>query len=231
MTNPLPAVIALLALHSLPLAAQPACTDADAAQPVALFERFTSADCASCWQDSATPAPGPEALVLDWIVPGTLGDDAPLAPAATRDALLRLHALGRAIPAATDVYTAPVEPWTGLHLHLRVGQGPAVNDYMGATAEFSARPPGAAWTFHLLLVERLPAGTEGSPVARNIVRNMLQGTWDQRNKLSKSKLNKWSELRPMFFPEGAQPERLHTVGWVQDAQGRVVAAAQSVCGG
>ncbi|MEZ5718949.1 MAG: hypothetical protein R3E55_10960, partial [Burkholderiaceae bacterium] len=119
MTNPLPAVIALLALHSLPLAAQPACTDADAAQPVALFERFTSADCASCWQDSATPAPGPEALVLDWIVPGTLGDDAPLAPAATRDALLRLHALGRAIPAATDVYTAPVEPWTGLHLHLR----------------------------------------------------------------------------------------------------------------
>ncbi|MCO5110490.1 MAG: hypothetical protein R3E55_16250 [Burkholderiaceae bacterium] len=229
MTNPLPAVIALLALHSLPLAAQPACTDADAAQPVALFERFTSADCASCWQDSTTPAPGPEALVLDWIVPGQQGDDAPLAPAATRDALLRLQALGRAIPAATDVYTAPVEPWTGLRL--RVGQGPAVNDYMGATAEFSARPPGAAWTFHLLLVERLPAGAEGSPVARNIVRNMLQGTWDQRNALSKLHSNKWSELRPMFFPEGAQPERLHTVGWVEGAQGRVVAAARSVCGG
>ena len=35
----------------------------------------------------------------------------------------------------------------------------------------------------------------------------------------------------MYFPEGAQPERLRTVGWVQDAQGRVVAAAQSVCGG
>ena len=220
---------ALLALHSLPLAAQPLCANTGPAQPVALFERFTSADCASCWQDNTTPAPGPDALVLDWIVPGAQGDDAPLAPAATRDALLRLQALGRAVTAATDVHTAPVEPVRGLHL--RVGQGPAVNDYLGATAVFSARPPGAAWRFHLLLVESLPAGTEGSPVARNIVRNMLQGTWDKRNKLSKSKLNQWSELRPMYFPEGAQPERLRTVGWVQDAQGRVVAAAQSVCGG
>ena len=92
---------ALLALHSLPLAAQPLCANAGPAQPVALFERFTSADCASCWQDYTTPAPGPDALVLDWIVPGTLGDDAPLAPAATRDALLRLQALDRAVPAAT----------------------------------------------------------------------------------------------------------------------------------
>ncbi len=219
---------ALLALHSLPLAAQPLCANAGPAQPVALFERFTSADCASCWQDSATPAPGSDALVLDWIVPSAQGDDAPLAPAATRDALQRLQALGRAVPTATDVHTAPVEPVRSLHL--RVGQGPAVNDYMGATAVFSARPPGAAWRFHLLLVESLPAGTEGSPVARNIVRNMLQGTWDKRNKLSKSKLNRWTELRPMSFPEGAQPERLRTVGWVQDAQGRMVAAAQSVCG-
>ena len=157
---------ALLALHSLPLAAQPLCANAGPAQPVALFERFTSADCASCWQDSATPAPGSDALVLDWIVPSAQGDDAPLAPAATRDALLRLQALGRAVTAATDVHTAPVEPVHGLHL--RVGQGPAVNDYMGATAEFSARQPGATWSFHLLLVESLPAGTEGSPVARNI---------------------------------------------------------------
>jgi hypothetical protein len=60
---------------------------------------------------------------------------------------------------------------------------------------------------------------------------MLQGTWDQRNTLSKLHRNKWAELRPMFFPEGAQPERLQTVGWVQDAQGRVVAVARSVCGG
>ena len=38
---------ALLALHSLPLAAQPLCANTGPAQPVALFERFTSADCAS----------------------------------------------------------------------------------------------------------------------------------------------------------------------------------------
>ena len=37
------------------------------------------------------------------------------------------------------------------------------------------------------------------------------------------------EMRPVRIPEGAKPERLRLVGWVQDAQGRVVAAAQSRC--
>ena len=58
---------------------------------------------------------------------------------------------------------------------------------------------------------------------------MLQGTWVQPQKLSKKERFTGSELRPMRFPEGALPERLRAVGWVQDDQGRVVAAAQSVC--
>jgi hypothetical protein len=33
----------------------------------------------------------------------------------------------------------------------------------------------------------------------------------------------------MSIPEGAKPERLRVVGWVEDARGRVVAAAQSRC--
>lgn len=211
-------------LLALPLAAQPVCPHPGA---LALFERFTSADCETCWQDAATPVPGDSALVLDWIVPGRQGDEAPLAAAATRDALARLAALGRASPVATDVHTAPVAGRTGQHL--RVGRGPAVNDYVGTTITWAARPQTSAWTFHLLLVEHLPAGTEGTAVPRNLVRNMLEGTWDKRHALSKNDLAQWMELRPMRIPDGARPERLHTVGWVQDAQGRVAAAAQSGC--
>lgn len=221
-----PALPLLLALAAPALAAQPICNTGEA-RPMALFERFTSADCPDCWQDTATPAPGPQALVLDWIVPGRLEDEAPLSAAATRDALHRLQALGRATPATTDVHTAPIEPVPGLRL--RVGYGPAVNDYLGATATVTTRQPAADWTLHLLVVESLPAGPEAGPVARNIVRNMLYRTLDKDSLLSKLNKAEWQELRPMRIPEGAQPERLRTVGWVQDAQGRVLAAAQSAC--
>lgn len=228
MKNIAPILAGWLALLAPPLAAQTACASAGMPAPLALFERFTSADCAACWQDAATPSPGPGALVLDWIVPGRLEDEAPLSAAATRDALARLQALGRAAPAATDVHTAPVEPMRGLRL--RVGQGPAVNDYLGATATFTTGRPGPDWRFYLLLVEHIPAGEEGSPIARNVVRNMLEGAWSKRDALWFKEHLRWSELRPMRIPEGARPERLHTVGWVQDARGRVVAAAApSVC--
>lgn len=226
--NPIAHALApLLVLCASQALAQAGCTGQSTPPPLALFERFTSADCEACWQDAATPAPGAGALVLDWIVPGRQEDEAPLSAAATRDALARLQTLGRAAPAATDVHTAPVEHARGLRLH--VGQGPAVNDYLGTTATFTAARSGAGWTFHLLLVEHIPAGIEGTPVARNVVRNMLEGSWEKRNALSLKEQMRWSELRPMRIPEGARPERLHTVGWVQDAQGRVVAAAQSVC--
>ena len=224
--------LATVMVLSAPLAlAQAPCRSSGAHPPAALFERFISADCEACWSDPATPAPGPSALVLDWVVPGTQGDEAPLSAAALRDAMERLTELGRHPPARTDVHTAPVNRHP--KARLRVGLGPAVNDYVGATMVFSPatspRQHPHTWTFHLLLVEALPPGTEGTPVARNIVRNMLQGTWVQPQKLSKKEQFTGSELRPMRFPEGALPERLRAVGWVQDDQGRVVAAAQSVC--
>lgn len=226
---------ALLALHSPPLAAQASCSSDGAPRPVALFERFISADCEACWSDPATPAPGSGALVLDWIVPGTLGDDAPLSAAASADALGRLQALGRQVPATTDVHTAPVAGASSGRL--RVAHGMAVNDYLGTSIAFTPvraaagrNAPSAPWRFFLLLVETAPAGTEGSPVARNIARNLLQGLWNQREQPSPADPKRWMEARPMRIPEGARPERLRVVGWVQDAQGRVVAAAQSHCG-
>lgn len=213
--------------------AQASCSSDGTPQPVAIFERFISADCEACWTDAATPSPSATAgaVVLDWIVPGQAGDEAPLSAAATNDALARLQALGRAPPAVTDVYAAAVEG--ARPARLRVAHGLPFNDYLGTAIAFTpTRRDGAApdaMAFYLLLVESVPAGTEGTRVGRNMVRNMLQGTWDKRDTLSNSKQTKWMESRSMRIPDGAQPERLRMVGWVQDAQGRVVAAAQSAC--
>ncbi len=213
--------------------AQASCSSDGTPQPVAIFERFISADCEACWTDAAIPSPSATAgaVVLDWIVPGQAGDEAPLSAAATNDALARLQALGRTPPAATDVYAAAVEG--ARPARLRVAHGLPFNDYLGTAIAFTpTRRDGAApdgMAFYLLLVESVPAGTEGTRVGRNMVRNMLQGTWDKRDTLSNSKQTKWMESRSMRIPDGAQPERLRMVGWVQDAQGRVVAAAQSAC--
>ena len=224
----------ILLLQSSPALAQASCSSDGTPRPVAIFERFISADCEACWTDAATPAPSATAgaVVLDWIVPGQAGDEAPLSAAATHDALARLRALGRTPPAATDVHTTVVE--AAGPARLRVAHGLPFNGYLGTGITFAptlqrhGATPGAM-AFYLLLVESVPAGTEGTPVARNMVRNMLQGIWDKRDQLSNSKQTQWMESRPMRIPEGAQPERLRMVGWVQDAGGRVVAAAQSAC--
>ena len=214
--------LALMAagLCALPLSsalAQP-CSSDRAPTPAALFERFVSADCEACWSEPRTPAPGPSALVVDWIVPALSGDDAPLSAAAAPDALARLQSLARTAPAGTDVYTAPLVAAPG---RLHVAIGPAINDYVGGILRFTpsraARPPLHFW---LVLVEQVPAGAEGSPVARRLARNAFHGEWAG---------GPLSELRPMRIPESARTERLGLVGWVQDADGRTVAAAQALC--
>lgn len=236
-TNPLALVAAaLLACHAPHLAAQSSCSSDGVPTPATLLERFISADCEACWSDPATLAPARSAgvVALDWIVPSPAGDDAPLSAAATRDALARLGALGRSAPTARDVHVATVE--AGRPGSLRVARGMPFNDYLGASIRYRAAAPRAKAAakagereFYLLLVESVPAGSEGTPVDRNIVRNMLQGSWNQREKLLKKEQSAWMESRPMRIPEGARPERLHVVGWVQDATGQVLAAAQSAC--
>lgn len=234
MKNIVPALAGLLLAfsHTPGAWAQAACSSDGTPRPVAVFERFVSADCEACWSDPATPAPSAQgkALVLDWIVPGRLGDDAPLSAAATNDALARLDMLARPVPQRTDVHVdTAAQPSAA---KLRVAHGQPFNDYLGTSIAFTpargTRQRGP-WSFHLLLVESVPAGTDGSAVARNVVRNMLNGMWDARNELSKKEQSSWKDMRPVRIPEGAQPQRLRMVGWVQDAQGRVVAAAQSTC--
>lgn len=211
--------------------AQASCSSDGQPPPTALYERFTSADCEDCWaHPAATTAPGGTTLLIDWITPGTLGDDAPLSAAATRDALERLQAIARPTPSHTDTHVDAVPPLPATAL-LRVAQGPVVANYVGASIRFI--PPALAADTHyrvtLLLVEAVEAGTEGTPVARNIARNALQLSWDKRHQLPKKEHGGWFEIRPMHVPEGARPERLRLVAWVGDAQGQPIAAAQTHC--
>ncbi len=224
----------LMALH-LPLAiAQNACSSDGAPAPHALYERFLSADCADCWS-SATFSPGASAAVLDWIAPASSGDEAPLSAAARNDALTRLRAIGRHPPAGADVRVAELAQ--RLPGRLRISFGPAVNDYVGTAASYLGPLPAGAgeWTVWLALVQQIPAGAEGTPVARNLVRNLFQRKWDKRDVLSKKELfnlptgTRWIERRPMQIAPGTNPDRLALIGWMEDANGAVVATARAQC--
>lgn len=214
-----------------PALAQSSCASDGQKRPLALVERFINADCATCWTDPVTPPATRGAVALDWVLPGGQGEDAPLSAVATRDGLKRLAALGTAPPAASLTLRTPVAVRAGA---LRVAHGLPVSGYIGASIAFkgsagvSNSPPWTAW---LALVEALPAGTEASPVPRNLVRNLHQVPWDGRDQLPKQEQMRFIESRPLDIPAGTNTDRLRVIGWVQDASGRVVAAAQSRCTG
>ena len=226
-----PLLLTCLLLALAPLAqAQSYCASDGQPAPVQLLERFINADCDSCWGDPATPKPGAGAVALDWIAPGARGDDAPLAAAASRDALARLQALRQPLPARASVSRHRVPRLPGSTL--RVAHGLALADYIGASIELKPVPKaakGRQWTAWLALVETLPAGTEGSPTERNLVRNLLQSIWDGRKPLLKTEQNRFFEARSMNIAAGSNPSRLRVIGWVEDEKGRLLVAAQSRC--
>ncbi|NKE67538.1 hypothetical protein RAMLITH_17065 [Ramlibacter sp. RBP-2] len=216
-----PAIIAALLALAAAAAAQPACSSDGQPPAAALLERFINADCDGCWTDVKTAEPGRGELVLDWIVPGRRGDDAPLSAAARDEALARLQALGQDVPAHSQDWH---RPRSGRPLALRVAHGLAFNGYIGTSIELRETAPGP-WRAWLLLVEALPPGGERSPVARNVVRNVLHVSWDP------ARGERPSTARPMSIPEGARPERLRVVGLLEDARGRIRGIAQSRCAG
>ncbi|MDB5967088.1 MAG: hypothetical protein JWQ72_3588 [Polaromonas sp.] len=198
-------------------------------RPRALLERFVNADCEGCWKDGATPKAAATQAVLDWVLPGSRGDEAPLSAVAVPEAAQRLQALGLAAPSGRSAATARVQPVGGA---LRVAHGVALSGYVGVSIAFTpgrGTGPVRPLTAWLALVEALPQGTEGSPVPRNLVRNVLQLTWDGRDPLSRKEQRSWRESRVMSVAAGANPERLRVIGWVEDGRGRLVAAAQSRC--
>ncbi|MBV8620912.1 MAG: hypothetical protein JOY84_18755 [Curvibacter sp.] len=208
--------------------AQSSCSSDGQRPPTGLTERFLSAQCPDCWQARGTPPP-PHSLALDWIVPSReQGEEAALSAAATRDSLERLPELGLTEEQVRLSTAAPLQrqSWAGAPRgRLRVGHGLPVNDYIGTSIEWHPRdgahlPPLSAW---LLLVEDLPAGAEGSPVERQIVRNSLYLD------LPPHPGRAWRELRPMRIPEGSRVERLRVLGWVEDGFGHMVAISESIC--
>lgn len=210
--------------------AQSFCASTGQAQPVALLERFINADCADCWKDPGTPRVKPGQVALDWMLPGNLGEDAPLSVVANRDASARLQALGRALPAKSWFTASPVSG--GKQGQLRVAHGLAFSGYVGASIELKGVSPSAPaqpWTAWLALVETLPKGTEGSPVPRNLVRNVFRSEWDVRRQATDKTLLNFFDSRAMNIPPGMNTERMRVTGWIENSQGRILLAAQSRC--
>lgn len=194
-------------------AAQSSCSSDGQVAPRVILERFISADCAPCWSDVATARQPKGGLALDWIVPGSQGEEAPLSAVANRDAATRLEALGLAAPAGGLNHASKLHPHsrssgrqTGTSAQmlaptarLRVARGVALNAYMGASIELSLpqklaeNGPLTAW---LLLVEAVPRGTEGSAVDRLLVRNVLTLAWNQGQRLSENDQLKQRQLKP-----------------------------------
>jgi hypothetical protein len=225
---PVLASLVLAACMAPAAQAQSSCSSDGQARPVALVERFINADCRDCWSDAATAQVRRGSVALDWVLPGSQGEDAPLSAVASRDGLKRLQALGLPSPSASSSQTTAVAEQG----RLRVAHGLPVAGYIGASVQLQGAPPAGAtppFTAWLALVETIPAGTEGSPVARNLVRNLLQPIWNMGGQLSKGEQTGFLESRSMDIPAGTDPARLAVIGWVQDAGGRVFAAAQSRC--
>ncbi|HJW10978.1 MAG TPA: hypothetical protein VJ598_04280 [Albitalea sp.] len=179
--------------------------------PTALLERFTPADCETCWQAAPATPPAEWVIVLDWIVPAA--DGAPMAAAALPEATERAvqHAPTAPLPARPAV-------------RLRIADGPAWNGYVGLqlTATRLRQLPAGA-TAYAALVERVPAGSEGTPVARQLVRAVV-GPMTLQELAAQPTIH---HLRAVRLPETERPERLASVAWAEDAAGRVIAATQS----
>lgn len=209
-------------LLALPCVAHALCTSDDVPQPRTVTERFISADCLECWRDKATPAPGPDGIVLDWIVPGLKGEAAPMSSIALDEAMERLYWLKRPAPRRSDSVTGER---TGDPVPLRLAQGQPFNDYIGTSMELKEDAP-SAWHVWLMLVEQVPAGAEGSPVPRNVVRNVFRPDWSKPYGRNPRML---AETRAMQIHDGARPERLRLVAVMQDGRGRIRAITHTEC--
>ena len=100
----------------------PSCSSDGVRPPTLVLERFISADCGDCWTEPATPRPTDGAVALDWIVPGTQQEDAPLSAAASRDALLRLQTLNLSAPSTLSSAAQASLPVAGWILRVAHGQ-------------------------------------------------------------------------------------------------------------
>jgi hypothetical protein len=196
--------------------AAPAC---DTSAPNVLLERFVAADCESCWQNASEPAT--RTMVLDWITPTS--DAAPLAAAALPEAGTRAGAApGNETMLRESRLTRPDAP------RVRISDGPAWNGYIGLQLTVHKRGRLIAGAVgYVALVERVSAGSEGSSVARQLVR-AVAGPLVLDELASQPVVQ---HVRAVRVPPGSRADHLASVGWVETAQGTVIAAAQTPMAG
>lgn len=211
-------------MSSAGMAAPPA-SACHRAAPRHVVEAFIDADCQACWQQKDSAASRPDALRLDWIVPSDKGDEAALAAAALPEAAQRL-AQPPGQRATAREHSLP----TVGGFQLQAQSGLAWNGYLGLSLDLhrnaKARLPAdvSGW---LALVERIPADTDGTPVARQLVRTVI-GPLPLDLPAGQDRLQ---HLRAVLMPPNSQPDRLAAVAWVQRADGRMLMAAQSPAAG
>lgn len=206
----------LLPFAALAAQAQPASCPPAATQ---LLQRFISADCESCWQATGEPALPASTWVLDWIVPSPQGDAAPLSPAALPEAAERAQHAGVQVQHDKLARSPRLRP------RLQVQGGPAWNGYFGLQLSVRSPAPPAGSSGWLALVEQVPAGEEGSAISRQLVR-AVAGPLPLDGLSPRKPLQ---HLRALRVGEGTQPQRLVGIGWVEAADGRVLAVAREAC--
>ena len=155
--------------------------------------------------------------MLDWIAPA--GDDAAMASAALPEAAARAGPM----PAGqTGLRETRLHPSTAPSL--RIVDGPAWNGYIALRllVGHHTRVPRGALAY-AALVEHVPAGSEGSPIARHLVR-AVAGPMGLEELAHRSTIE---HLRAVAVPPGSRADRLAGVAWIEAADGRVIAAAHA----
>lgn len=224
-------LLMILMIGTVPGAwAQASCNSDGQGAPASVWERFISADCDVCWSTPPVASEIEGAITIDWIVPSASADNAPLSAAANRDALTRLQSLGLPEPSPTRATVVNTAVVGNPLVKLRVAHGLALGGYIGASIELTVDAiPAGNWQPWLLLLETIPAGMEGTPVTRHLVRNVLTPSWQIADAQPGQAPREFREMRPMGIPYGTTPERLRVLGWVQNEKGQLLSAAQSVC--
>jgi hypothetical protein len=190
----------------------------------AVIERFISAECSACWSDASTRAAPQDEWLLDWIVPSARGDSAPLSPAAPDEAAGRAR---RVLNTGTNderTVLLRTAARSASRARLSVTSGPAFHGYVGVQLDGRGRWPAGASAW-VALVESVNAGTDGTPVPRQVVRTVA-GPF-QPAELRNGK--PWRLLQALRWPEVSSPERLRARAWLERADGRIVAMAGERC--
>lgn len=189
-----------------------------------IVERFISADCAQCWASIPGELVNSKQWLFDWIVPSSLGEVAPLSPAAPAESGDRARRLTGGEFADGQSATHQTKLGARKSLRLSVSSGPAWNGYFGVQFDASGPVPRSA-TGWVGLVEIVPEGTDGTPVVRNLVRSIA-------GPLDLATLHPGRPIRALLalrWPETAQPERLRARAWIESADGRLIAIADEGC--